>query len=368
MIKHLSSFLKRESLWGVGFIGAALAGLLVAYLKGMMGCPLCAHQRWGIALAGLGFLLTLRFKLLGSLLVILACGFVMDQAYMQLILEHGLLLEKFAYFWNVYQSAEESQQGQLLPLLAPFYDLKWPLKKMATYSLGLCTIGVMRALKILYQTLGVLVQRRIRRGLSCYYKPKSLLAIPLFFWCPFFSVHAKDFGARGEVFQIVEEDFSDLLKQRAQGLDIQAFQGSLKHHVSQWSPQPVKGLRTTTQPRTFTFDPTYVVQEDLKDHEGRVFAPRGLRMNPLKILPFKGKLAFIQGDAPAQLSWAQGLEETKVILVSGSPRDLMKKTGMTLYFDQGGFLTKRLGIQQVPALVVQEGDRLRIDEKREVDL
>jgi conjugal transfer pilus assembly protein TraW len=33
-----------------------------------------------------------------------------------------------------------------------------------------------------------------------------------------------------------------------------------------------------------------------------------------------------------------------------------------VYYDQQGVLTRRLGIQQVPALVSQEGLRLRIDE------
>jgi len=33
-----------------------------------------------------------------------------------------------------------------------------------------------------------------------------------------------------------------------------------------------------------------------------------------------------------------------------------------VFFDQQGLLVRRLGIRQVPALVTQEGKRLRIDE------
>ena len=50
------------------------------------------------------------------------------------------------------------------------------------------------------------------------------------------------------------------------------------------------------------------------------------------------------------------------ILVGGSYLDLMKSWRMPVYFDQQGLLTRRLGITQVPALVSQEGLRLRIDE------
>ena len=40
----------------------------------------------------------------------------------------------------------------------------------------------------------------------------------------------------------------------------------------------------------------------------------------------------------------------------------MQSWGVPVYYDQQGRLTQRLGIAQVPALVSQEGRRLRIDE------
>ena len=52
----------------------------------------------------------------------------------------------------------------------------------------------------------------------------------------------------------------------------------------------------------------------------------------------------------------------KPILTGGSYLDLMKSWRIPVYYDQHGVLTRRLGIAQVPALVSQEGWRLRIDE------
>jgi conjugal transfer pilus assembly protein TraW len=40
----------------------------------------------------------------------------------------------------------------------------------------------------------------------------------------------------------------------------------------------------------------------------------------------------------------------------------MKAWRTPVYYDQQGVLTRRLGIKQVPAIVSQEGQRLRIDE------
>ena len=52
----------------------------------------------------------------------------------------------------------------------------------------------------------------------------------------------------------------------------------------------------------------------------------------------------------------------KPILTAGSYLDLMKSWRVPVYYDQQGVLVRRFGITQVPALVSQEGMRLRIDE------
>jgi conjugal transfer pilus assembly protein TraW len=52
----------------------------------------------------------------------------------------------------------------------------------------------------------------------------------------------------------------------------------------------------------------------------------------------------------------------KTILVGGSYMDYQRKTHRQAWYDQGGVLTTRLGITRVPAIVSQEGRRLRIDE------
>ena len=50
------------------------------------------------------------------------------------------------------------------------------------------------------------------------------------------------------------------------------------------------------------------------------------------------------------------------ILVGGSYIDLMKAWNTPVYYDQEGTLVRKLGITGVPAIVSQEGSRLRIDE------
>jgi conjugal transfer pilus assembly protein TraW len=54
--------------------------------------------------------------------------------------------------------------------------------------------------------------------------------------------------------------------------------------------------------------------------------------------------------------------EDRIILVGGRPIELEKELGVSVYFDQQGSLTSKFGIQHSPAIAVQEGLKIRIDE------
>ena len=80
-----------------------------------------------------------------------------------------------------------------------------------------------------------------------------------------------------------------------------------------------------------------------------------------------GTVGCFDGNDPQQVRDARALIDdyggkVKPILVAGSYLDLMKVWQLSVYFDQQGVLTTKFGITQVPALVSQEGMRLRIDE------
>ena len=78
-------------------------------------------------------------------------------------------------------------------------------------------------------------------------------------------------------------------------------------------------------------------------------------------------LLFIDARDKAQLDQAQRLladrqGQIKLILTGGSYLDLMRRWKLAVFYDQQGHLTTQLGIRHVPALVTQDGNRLRIDE------
>ena len=132
-------------------------------------------------------------------------------------------------------------------------------------------------------------------------------------------------------------------------------------------PAPVPGLRTATTARSFYYDPTLVLDRNVVDDQGRVLFAAGTRRNPLEVVALSKRLLFFDARDPRQVRQARRLIEVhggrvKPILVGGSYLDLMKAWRVRVYYDQNGTLTRQLGIAQVPALVSQEGLRLRIDE------
>ena len=144
-------------------------------------------------------------------------------------------------------------------------------------------------------------------------------------------------------------------------------------------PKPVEGLSKALKSRVFTYDPTYVVPEDLKDHQGRIIHSKGTRLNPLETVTLSQSLLFFDGDDGDQVAFAkaklkekskESLKEglIKLILVKGAPLALSEELKVPVYFDQLGLLTKKLGIRHVPALVMQEGLHLRIEEIKKEDL
>ena len=101
--------------------------------------------------------------------------------------------------------------------------------------------------------------------------------------------------------------------------------------------------------------------------KGELMFAAGTQANPLDVVSLSRHLLFFDARDNRQVRQARELMaryqgKVKPILTAGSYLNLMKSWHIPVYYDQQGLLTRRLGIAQVPALVSQEGKRLRIDE------
>ena len=184
---------------------------------------------------------------------------------------------------------------------------------------------------------------------------------------------AMDLGAIGPTYEISETHFLQMIERRLREKERSGELKRLQEQAQQRSvssvtkPLPIAGLHPTETVRTFYFDPSFILDRNILGPKGELLFAAGTRKNPLDVLSLSRHLLFFDASDKRQVSRARQLMalypgKVKPILVGGSYLDLMKSWRQPVYYDQLGLLTRRLGITQVPALVSQEGLRLRIDE------
>lgn len=187
------------------------------------------------------------------------------------------------------------------------------------------------------------------------------------------AAHASDLGVIGPIYPIAEPSLIEVIQNKLRDMQTNGglerlqrdSQARMRREVEQ--PTPVAGISKATRARSFHVDPSIEVPYPITDADGRVIVAPGTRINPLDTVSLSRPLLFIDARDSTQLERAQQLlgahkGQVKLILTGGSYLELMRRWKRPVFFDQQGRLTTQLGIRHVPALVSQDGKRLRIDE------
>jgi conjugal transfer pilus assembly protein TraW len=187
---------------------------------------------------------------------------------------------------------------------------------------------------------------------------------------------AKDLGKVANTFAILEEPFTEMIKRRLEKVDIeqerQKMESIARDRVE--NPKPIEGIREAQEDRVFYYDPTYILQEDAVLPCGKILYAAGTKVNPLEHMDLDRRLFFIDSRNQNQVKWLKAQLEEKVvaaiedriIIVGGSVFKLKEELGPEhedkVYFDQEGELVHKFGINASPAIAMQEGNRLKIEE------
>lgn len=182
---------------------------------------------------------------------------------------------------------------------------------------------------------------------------------------------AKDYGQTGQTFPVIEPDLLATIEARLRqaeatgGIAQMNAQFAKRVEAKVRRPDRVAGISPTEQPRTWDYDPSVTLEQDIRDQKGQLIAAAGQRINPLDFVTIRQELVFIDGDSPAQLEWATRQysdAQAKIILISGSPLEEMTRRQRRFYFDQQGRLTDKFGIEHVPAVVKPAGKVMQVSE------
>jgi len=203
--------------------------------------------------------------------------------------------------------------------------------------------------------------------------PRPFIAVALCLLA--ISVHADALGTIGPTYEISERDLLKVIQDRFRRMEktgeLARMQDGYKRRVVDAieQPKPVPGIRAAQTARTFYIDPTWTLDRNVVDEKGAILYPAGTRVNPFDFDRLTKALLFFDGRDKRQVAFAKRfMAESKLpvkpILIAGEPLKLMREWKREVFYDQGGALSKRFSIAQSPALVSQEGKRLRVDEVR----
>jgi len=155
-----------------------------------------------------------------------------------------------------------------------------------------------------------------------------------------------DFGSYGMTYPIAEENLIEVLRKRLNSAEFKEGEWISSYQKSVETPKG-RSLPRALRERKFSFDPSIV--------------SKGTKINPLEKHSLREPLLFINGTDQEQIIWAKRTEGT-LILTEGNPIELEKQEKRQIYFDQESFLSRKLGIQALPARVVQNGRLLSVEE------
>ena len=181
------------------------------------------------------------------------------------------------------------------------------------------------------------------------------------------ATHAKDLGVQGATFEVRERSLLEMIYAKLKSLEStnrladhqKEIQARVKSSIE--NPLPVSGITAATSYAARIYDPSIIVDEDIKDHKGNFIARKGTHVNPLDYQSFGKPLLLIQGDDESQVSWALK-QDAKIVLVSGKPLQLSRTHEKMFYFDQGAILSNKFSIKAVPARISQKDKVLLIEE------
>ncbi|MFZ4482210.1 MAG: hypothetical protein ACOYNZ_20210, partial [Rhodoferax sp.] len=156
-----------------------------------------------------------------------------------------------------------------------------------------------------------------RHAFACLSVPCLLLGTACF---------GEDLGTYGRAYSIKERDAIDAMKaaaakKPANGGKERMLKGAQDRYLASLNDiQLPPSVSAVSTPGARLVDLTQSVPDDIKDHEGNVIVPKGMRINPLKVMPMTKRLFFIDARDAKQLSWVKttAAPNDKIIVMAGS--------------------------------------------------
>ena len=127
---------------------------------------------------------------------------------------------------------------------------------------------------------------------------------------------------------------------------------------------PLITLPEVRRSRTYFVDPSVQINKPVTDHNGKIVAQIGARVNPLEHLPGFRPIAIIDGEKERQVEWLKRLaikHKPTILITGGDALELGKLIEFPVY-PVPEKLLERFSIQRVPVILSQEGKKIKVQE------
>jgi conjugal transfer pilus assembly protein TraW len=198
---------------------------------------------------------------------------------------------------------------------------------------------------------------------------KNKLVCALFIFASQMSF-AKSLGVFGETFPVAEMSFLQFIELRLKKLinstEMTNIQNQWIDEVRQYANRPGSlNMRSASRKYRFFYEPSLVLTKDIRDADGQLIYAKGTKVNALEKLPlYQPHWLFLDADESLQLAYAKRLitqyADLKIILTNGEIEKTSNLLSKEIFFDQGGKLTQKLGIKEIPAFVERKANKLLI--------
>lgn len=175
----------------------------------------------------------------------------------------------------------------------------------------------------------------------------------------------KDLGVHGKLYEIKEEDMLSYVRRKAGEIDIRALRESMERELEEsYARHSFVSLDipSATEERVRYVDPSVKVRNPLYDHTGKMIFPAGT-VNPLDHVRLSKSILVLREEQIEMTLEKTGKKEEKPILIltDGDIRRASSLAGRMVH-KATPFVLRRLGIEKVPSLVVQQGKKLKVQE------
>ncbi|BCO09263.1 hypothetical protein GF1_16390 [Desulfolithobacter dissulfuricans] len=136
--------------------------------------------------------------------------------------------------------------------------------------------------------------------------------------------------------------------------------------IKKYQPKDLQRLPAATENKKFLVDLTYTLNRNIPDGQGGILYPKGYSFNPLDYVNLSSILVVIDGSDRRQVEWFKDSPyaddfRCRLLLSGGDFYDLIMDLGRPAFY-LSAEIADRLKLAAVPSVVVQQGNKMLVQE------